>query len=337
LISIRKAVCELDRLEAQLRVVAASYGNAVLATAEYSIHIDPHDAAMYRKRLSAIGEQVAAAHEPEHWESIQGSFRNELRVYRDACAGQIARMRSELKGAAEAMQAFADGVTSSGLDHHQQIQEELGGLQAAVKCEDLKQVRVAIGSAVSAIGESVQKMQSSHQLVIAQMEDEMRLLHKQIEVAQRATHVDRATGAWNREKLDSAIADRLKNDEPFCVLLVRLRNLKRLESEYSRSAIEGAIKALLLRFTEMMGAEAVLGRWDEASFAAILEVDPADAIALSREAIASLSRTYSVQENGAWQAVPLQVAVGVIDHAAKSAEPSFRKKLMEMSAALSTA
>jgi len=66
-------------------------------------------------------------------------------------------------------------------------------------------------------------------------------------------------------------------------------------------------------------------------------MDPADAIALSREAIASLSRMYSVQENGAWQSVPLQVAAGVIDHAARSAEDSFRKKLMEMSGALSNA
>jgi GGDEF domain-containing protein len=318
-------------------VVTSSYGNAVLATAEYSVNIDPHDVEMYRKRLIAIGEQVSAADEPPHWESIQGAFRDELRAYRDACAEQIERMRSEIKAAAEAMQSFADGVASSGLDHHQQIQQELGGLKTAMKCEDLNQIRVAIRAAVEAISESIEKMQHSHQLVIAQMRDEMRLLHKQIEVARHAVHVDRATGTWNREKLDSDITDRLKNDEPFCVLLVRLRNLKRLEGGYPRSVIESAIRALLLRFTEMVGAGAVLGRWDEECFAAILELDPADAIGLSREATASLSRMYSVQENGAWQAVPLQAVAGVIDHAARSAEVSFKKKLIEMSGALAKA
>ena len=89
MISIRKSVTELDRLEAKLRAVTSSYGNAVLATAEYSVNIDPHDMQMFRQHLNAIGEQVSAADEPEHWESIQGSLRNELRAYRYTCAEQI--------------------------------------------------------------------------------------------------------------------------------------------------------------------------------------------------------------------------------------------------------
>lgn len=121
------------------------------------------------------------------------------------------------------------------------------------------------------------------------------------------------------------------------MLLVRLSNLKQLEGGYSRTAIEGAMKALLQRFTAMIGEEAFLGRWNDEHFAAVLDIEPAKATAISREATAKLSGTYSVQENGAWQNVRLQAVAGVIDHPAGGNGASFHQTLLQMSDALSNA
>lgn len=337
MISIRKSATELDRLENLLRTVTAGYGNAVRSTAQYAIEVDPLEAQLFRQHIEALGDRLCSAAGPEHWEAVETSFRSELRAYRDQATEQLGRMRADLKAAAEAMLTFADGVASSGLDHEEQIQKELGQLKSAMECESLTQIRTMIGSAVSAIAASVAKMQSSHQLVIAQLRDEMRLLHKQIETERRTLYTDRDTGLWNRQKLDSQIVDRLENDQHFCLLLVRLRNLKRLEHKYSRPVVVGAIQAFLECFTAMIGEGAFLGRWNEESFAAILDIEQADAIAIAEKATAKLSGTYSVQEKGAWLNVPLQAVAGIADHPASDDGASFHQELLRMSDVLSSA
>jgi len=337
LISTGDPVTEFDRMESLLRTVTAGYGSAVRSTAQYAIKVDSLDAQLFRQHIEALEEQFGAAAAPEHWEALQTSFRSELRAYRDKATEQLGRMRADIKAAADAMLIFADSVASNGLDHEEQLQEELGQLESAIKDENLSQVRAVIGSAASAIAASVSKMQSSHKLVIAQLRDEMRLLHKQIDTERRILYTDRATGLWNRQKLDSQITDRLENGQPFCMLLVRLSNLKRLEGVYSRTVIEGAMKALRQRFTAMIGEEALLGRWNDENFAAILDIEQAEAIGISQEATAKLSGTYSVQGNGEWQNVALQAVVGVIDHPADGDGASFHQKLLQMSDALSNA
>jgi GGDEF domain-containing protein len=337
LISTGAAATELTRMENLLQTITAGYRNAVRSSAQCAIEMDSLDAQLFRQHIEALEEQLATAAAPEHWEALEASFRSELRAYRDKASGRLGQMRTEIKAAADAMLIFADSVASNGLDHEQQLQEELGQLKSAIEDEDLSQVRAVIGSAVGGITASVAKMQSGHYLVIAQLRDEMRLLHQQIDAERRTLYTDRATGLWNRQKLDSQINDRLENDQPFCMLLVRLRNLKQLESGYHCTVIEGAINALLQRFTAMIGEDTLLGRWNDENFAAILDIEQVEAIAISHEATTKLSGTYSVQENGAWQNVPLQAVAGVIDHPVDGDGASFHRKLLQMSDALSDA
>jgi GGDEF domain-containing protein len=337
LISIRKAATELDRLEKLLQTVTAGYGSAVRSAAQYAIEVDPFDAQLFRQHVGTLGDQLVTAATPQHWEALETSFRSELRVYRDQATERLGRMRADLKAAADAMLIFADSVASSGLDHEGQIQKELGQLKSAVECESLSEIRTVIRSAVDAIASSVAKMQSGHQMVIAQLRDEMRLLHKQIDTERCTLYMDRDTGLWNRQQLDSQIAGRLENNRHFCLLLVRLRNLKRLERNYSRPVTVGAIKAFLQCFTTMMGDGTFLGRWNEDSFAAILDIEQADAIAISQKAAVKLSGTYSVQENGAWLNLPLQAVAGVVGHPAGDGGASFHQELLKMSDALSSA
>jgi GGDEF domain-containing protein len=336
LISTGRPASELDG-RGLLETVATAYGGAIRSTAQYAIEIDSLDAQLFRQHLEALEERLGAAVAPEHWEALQAGFRSELRAYRDKAAEQLGRMRADIKAAADAMLTFAESVASNGMDHEQQLQEELGQLNSAMQHENLSQVRVAIGSAVGAITASVAKTQSSHKLVVAQLRDEMRLLHKQIDAERRTLYTDRATGLWNRQKLDFEITDRLENDQPFCLLLVRLRNLKQLEAGYSRTILGGAVKALLQRLTALIGEETLLGRWNDENFAAILDIELAEAVAISREATAKLSGTYSVLGDGAWHNVPLQAAAGVIDHSADGDVASFHHELLKMSDALSNA
>jgi GGDEF domain-containing protein len=177
-------------------------------------------------------------------------------------------------------------------------------------------------------------MERAHTLVIAQLRDEIRLLHAQVDAERRALLLDGVMDVWNRQKFESQLEEMLEGQEPFCVLVVCIRNLKRLDQRYSPEIMERSVKALVQRFSTLVGDRAVLGRWDEESFAAIVNVEPAAAIDLSRQAAKRLSGAYSIQENGMSRTVELQASAGVIDHGPGGDEHAFRQKLLQMCAAL---
>ena len=338
MISIRQSALALDRLEELLQACATSYGLALRSTAQYAIEIEPTQAGIFRQHLEVLHTEVQNATTREHWQSIQASFRGELRDHRDRVAEQLGRLRGEMKAAADAMQSFADSVAASGGLHEQELSSALGKLesaaQSASRASDLEQVRREIASAVGVISASVEQMRRSHQMVIAQLHDEIRTLHHQMEEQRHAQLRDQASGVWNRAKLDQVIGGLVENDQAFSILLIRVRNLKRLEGHHSRAVLDGALRALLQRFATLVGNEASIGRWEENEFIAIVERDRSSIIALSREASRRLSGGYSVQENGISQNVQLNVAAGIVERTHGMSWSSILPKLQQMSEAL---
>ncbi len=334
MISIRKAGNELERMEELLHAVTEVYSHAINSSAEYAIEVDPAGASEFRRHLQALQQRMEGAAAPQEWKAIQASFRGELRDYRDNARGQLNRLREEIAAAGEAVHLFAESVTASDTDHKIQIKETLGHLEAISRSNDPDELRTGIRQVASSISDSIEVMQHSHQAAVAQLRDEIRVLHKQVDRERNAHLIDRATGVWNRDKLDSRVAKLVADRQPFCILLVYIRNLRLLDGRYSPTVIEGSLKALLGRLSALLGAKAVIGRWSESFFAAIVEIPSAKAIAFSRAASEKLSGEYPVQEKGVSQNVPLMALTGVIDQTAGGDEASFQKKLLQMSEAL---
>lgn len=331
LISIRKASEDLDRLEEMVKAAKTSYSQAVASAAQYTVEVEPGDAKLFREHLDQIRGAAERTASPDDWNDVQSSFRGELREHRDRSVIQLARLRSEMKAAADAMQIFADSVAESGADHHDELHEALQKLASMPKAAGLEELRAAVAQMSTEIGASVERMERAHALAIAQLRDEIRLLHSKIDAERHAQFLDAATGIWNRQKIEAQLEEMLAAQDSFCVLVVCIRNWKRLDQRYSPGTIERSVKALLQRLSTVVGAHAVLGRWDDETFAALIAVEPAEAIALSRAAAERLSGAYSVQEHGMSRSIELQAAAGVIDRSPGVDATAFRLKLAQMS------
>lgn len=337
MISIRKSAEELDRLEEVVRLQGEVYRHAILSTSQYAIEVDPSDVGTFRSNLDRLEKLARVAKTRDEWEMVQASLRGELRDYRDLSSGRIARLREEIVAAAHAMQTFADSVAANGADHVESLQESLGRLDGVAKSNDLATIKGIVADARQAIAASVEQIRSHHQIVVAQLRDELRLLHEQIEAERKAVYVDRATGVWNAGKLQARIDELIDAGESFCVIVVCVRNLKRVEHTYAPSLAQMGLRALLRRFAGMLEDNVPLGRMNESSFAAILHVDSGEAIRVSRDASRRLTGTYAVQEEGLSHNVALRVATGVVDHGAGGDRAAFAQKLAQLSEALAGA
>lgn len=334
MISLRKAATELERLEELQQTLAKCYGLAIRSSAEYAVELDPRSTEYFRQRLLALDAQCSQASAPDHYNAVQASLRGELRSYRDQAREQMTRMRKDLHNAAAAMKVFAENVSSSGEDCELELRQEVERLEALTAIDDIEQIRGGIEAATGTILRSYSQLRRSHQLVVTQLQDEIRTLHQAMDNERSRMDRDHASGAWGRQKFNERIEHLLRNNEPFCVLLVSTRNLRRLERQYSPPVITEALRGLVQQFDGILGGEAMIGRWSEDLFGAILEMDPSGAMQLSTEINRKLSMSYPVWTTGVAQMLTLETSTGIVDRRRDSDPAKFYRKLDQMAAAM---
>jgi GGDEF domain-containing protein len=339
LISIRKSFNDLDRLdeleqrEDLSRALLDSYALAIQSSARYVVDVDPTLAVEFRNHLQVIEEQALAAESPDQIRAVQASFRGELRDYRDKAAQQLKKMRQEIENATAAMLMFADTVATNGENHEQAVLTQLRVLESTARSNSIDEIRGGVGAVVANIKSSVHQIHLGNQLIVAQLQDEITSLHQQFELERKALYTDRGSGAWNRQKIDIHLDNLLRQNQPFCLLLVSVRNFKRLETQHSRTVLEAILKSLISRFASITGEDAVIGRWSEEQFVAVLDLSPTQAISLSAEATRKLSGSYAIQENGQSQRVMVQATSGIIDCPAATDSSKFHEKLAQLTGA----
>lgn len=327
MISIRKSVSQLERLEQLRRLCMSGYVSAIRAAADYAIELDPSNTTEFRENLTRIREQLESAEVEEDYQSVQSSFRGEMRLFRDRSAEWIERMAEELRASAVAMQTLAGSLASNGDDHESKLQASLRSLDQVQQSEDLVFIKKVTHEASLSISESWEQLRRANQLVTAQLHDEIRSLHREIDAERKALFTDPSSGAWNREKLSVRIDDNLRGNEAFCLVMIVIGNLKRLTASYSRGVLDATLKALVKRIHGTVGRDAMIGRWSEDQFAVLLELEPSYAMTLATEIGKDLSSHFSIQENGVARSLSLHVSTSVLARPLAGEPAHFREKL----------
>ena len=334
LLSILKTVNEMEKLEAMHRSALNSYGEVLRAAAEYPVEIEPSDAQIFRRHLQTLRKMLESAARKEDFQIIHASFRGEVRDYRDKANEWITSMRGELKAAAEAMQTLSVRVAENGNGHESRLKGDLEKLKTAAMCDDLSRIRATVQHVAASISRSYEQLREANNLMIAQLRDEIQALHREMDNSRRSLFVDRSSGAWNRQKIETRMEELLERKEGFAAIVMWVSNLKRLEASCSSTLINGGMKAMVQRATAVVGAEVMIGRWAEDQVVLLLDVDATTAVAVSNELGAKLSSRYAVQEDGIAHQITLHVAMAVVDHPAGDDQRRFRNKLEQMTGVL---
>ena len=332
MISLLKTGDEMDRLKRFKNVALECYGLAITSTEQNAIEVDIEQAILFRAELQSLANQLGAATTPEDVRKIQNLFEEDLRGYRERTHEQLGRLRKEMDAALSALEEFAGDAEARGDDHEKVLKQALHTLDAAAANDRMESIKAAIRVASAGILSSFQQMQTRNQFAVAQLKDEIRLLHQRIREGGRAAAP--AADTKNRQDVEEKIAELLKQDTSFCLVLIVIKNLKLLTSRYSDAAVEEALQALEIRLRDVLGDVSALGRWTANQFVAILSVSPSRAMAVSRDAAQKIAEPYSCMHNGIPSSIVFQVAAGVVDYQEGSDARKFQPKLASLSVAL---
>src|SRR5277367_2126577 len=185
MISLRKTATELERLEELHRTAVDCYSQALRSTEQNAIELDTTQAAHFRSQLQALRDQLRTDAGPRDLEAVQTSFDTELKDYKEKIAEQVKRLRREVQAAAAAVESFAGSINESEVNLESGLKRELSSLNQSAASDDIRVIRGAIHASTTKIAASIQQMRSSNQLAIAQLKDEIRLLHQEVQAARR--------------------------------------------------------------------------------------------------------------------------------------------------------
>ncbi|HTB19984.1 MAG TPA: GGDEF domain-containing protein [Bryobacteraceae bacterium] len=332
MISLRKTATELERLEELHRTAVNCYSQALRSTELNAIELDTAQAAHFRTQLHTLGEQLRSVAGPRDLESVQRSFETALKDYRDKTGEQIQKLRREVQAAAAAVESFAGSINESEVNLESGLKRELNGLNQTAASDDIQVIRGAIRASTTKIAASIQQMRSSNQLAIAQLKDEIRLLHQEVQASRRSTAPD--PSAESQQRINGRMEEYIKKNTPFSVLLVVVRNLEGLQNCYSAQIIDSALRGFQSRFENIFPSSATVGRWAKDQFAALLSTAPGNAIDMSSEVVRKLSEPFVEQENGGKHSIVFNPRAGVIEFGSGSDLVKFQARLKQLADAL---
>jgi len=330
MISLRKSVNELERLEELHRTAVKCYSEALYSTEQNAIEVDSAQAAHFRSQLQVLRDQLRTGAARSELEAVQNAFEAELKDYHDKIQDQIQHLRQEAQAAAAAVESFAGSISESEGKLEAGIERELKTLNQSAASDDIAVMRGAIQASSAKIASSVQQMRASNQLMIAQLKDEIRILHQEIQSARRSQPAPDPSQESHR-RMSGRMQEFISKRAPFSVLLVVVRNLEGLENCYSTDAIEGALGTFQSRFEGILPSSAIVGRWARDQFAAILSAAPGDAIEMSREIVHRLSEPFAEREK---QPIAFSPRAGVVEFSAGSDLAKFQVRLQQLAEAL---
>ncbi len=333
MISLRKTATELERLEELHRTAVNCYGEALRSTEQNAIELDAAQAAHFRTQLQALRDQLRADAGPREWEAVQTSFAAELKDYRDKAGAQVEKLRQEVQAASAAVESFTVSINESEVSLESGLKRELNILNQSADSDSIQVIRGAIHASTAKIAASVQQMRSSNQLAIAQLKDEIRLLHQEVQAARRSQTPD--PSAESHQRIAGRMEEFMKKNTAFSVLLVVVRNLEGLQNCYSSNVIDSALRGFQARFENIFPSSTLLGRWAKDQFAAILSTPPANAIEMSSQVVRKLSEPFVEQDKGATHSIGFNPRAGVIEFSPGSDAAKFQARLKQLAEALS--
>lgn len=311
MISIRKNVTELERCSQVRDLALDCYVSAVRNAAHYAIEVDAPMLAPHKQYLNALADEAAGG-DPEFLQESRATVRGLLRDYRDKVAEYLSKLRDELASTAKALQQTLESLTQSDGDHEVHLRGALAKLRALAGSQENRAVREAVTGVTTTIEQSLDQLRKQHQVTVSQFLTEIRMLHKRIDSLEAASSIDDLTKLFNRREMEERI--RSLTAGAYCLVLVRAGGLRLTAVQFNAAVAAELTAAFTKRLKNSMPDNAVIGRWGEEDFIAVLHAPKADAMSRGKFVAEHLGGAYVCVQSGKAVRPCVQLRIAVLDN-----------------------
>jgi GGDEF domain-containing protein len=281
------------------------YLAAIANMAHYAVDLDAAITAPHRKYLSDLAAELAEA-SPEALVESRSTVRGLLRDYRDRAAHYLDGLRNQLSSTALALREMVEGLSQCDSDHNDKLRSGLVRLREVANSPEGRAVRAVVQAVADGIEQSLEQMRKQHKFVVSQLQTEMHLLHTRIDTLEAAAATDEASKLSNRRFLAEYLG--ATPAEGACFLVLKMSGLAEARARFGPAIADEVVNTFGRRLRNTVPKDAVVGRWSEQDFLAIVPAaaKPADGNLIKRFA-EHLSMPYACMIAGKVVRVPIAV------------------------------
>lgn len=304
MISILQNLSDLEKSDRLRILVLDCYLNAIANMSQYAVDLDASITPPHRKYLSNLAAELAEA-SPEALVESRSTVRALLRDYRDRAAQYLGGLRTQLSSTVQALREMVEGLSQSDTDHNEKLRGALARLREAANSPEGSAGWAVVRTAADSIEQSLEQIRKQHQFTVSQLQTELRLLHSRIDSLEAAVATDEATKFSNRRFIAEYLGAIPAQGASF--LILKIQGLAEAKARFGPEIADDVVATFGRRLRNTLPKDAVVGRWSEQDFLAIVPVSkPAD-MTLVKRVSEHLSMPYACMIGGKVLRIPLVV------------------------------
>ena len=286
--------------------------NLVETVAEEVVVVDELEAQQHRYRLRTMTIEMAKTPALEAWPHWHDQIQTELKNYRQQTEKRVRSLRSDLEQTAEALQEYVIAFADGGQNEEQRLKRDLSALQQLRQKQTVPELHDGLAAIASRLSGTIDEIQKRNQLVVTQLQDEIRTLQRRLEQAERRQ--GQTANISQRASFEKRVQERIQRGDDFCLFLVRIPNWSHILQTETAERASILISEVHSRLNESLGADTFAGRWYDGYLTALVPLDKRAAMDASDELVRQLSGRYPVPDGASTKMLQISVRIAVLDH-----------------------
>jgi len=260
-----------------LSAVLASYRSALSAMGASAARACPAVGYELKDTLDNLARRAAPGISEAAVKDVDQQVVSEVEHWGEHTEEHLKTKTAELKELLMVLTRTAESVGERDRRHSEHFRQLTERLQSVSKLEDLTTIRASLVQGAAELKSYVDEMKQESCKAVAQLKAEVSSYETKLKEAEELALRDPMTGLANRRSVEEHIAWRVVSRQPFCVAMLDLNRLKRVNDKYGHLAGDNLLKQFSHELKSSSRSTDMVGRWGGDEFILVLDCDLAGA------------------------------------------------------------
>jgi len=272
-VSLKQSLTEYERAQGLASELADTLLLTLSSLRQYVVDTEPalvDDYLLWADTSARTVQACINEPDPQAFSEVRTSIRAGLRDYSERAARYINELRANLARTTAALDEMLVTLQAGDSDAEIQLRAEITRLESLEQLKSVDEMRAALRRSAVLLAGYMAQLKQEKDVAVAQLRDEIRTLHNNIEEARRATPTSSFAGVYERLEFEKLLREEIRTGSVMSVVRLTLQNIGNLTSWYQQDTMDQLIGAFCKRTRGFLPEDTVFGRWRDNVFCALV-------------------------------------------------------------------
>ncbi len=255
------------------------YRSALVAMGQSGAQACPAVGQDLQENLKTLEKRIAGDVTTPLVQELDGHVTEQLRQWGEQAAAHYKAQAAEVKELLIVLANTAAAVGERDQSYTKNLNQFTSRLKTISNLDDLTQVRASLLQQATELRTYVDKMEQESHKLVTQLKTEVSTYETKLREAEELALRDPLTGLANRRNVEERIESRVAGGLGFCVLVIDLNRLKKVNDTYGHLAGDNLLQQFAQELRSNFRGTDLVGRWGGDEFIVVMDGDTKGAAA----------------------------------------------------------